>query len=153
MKLQVCANAREHHVKWNPRDYVRSPGLMRKFIDVRHGKVSQADLSTAMEQRAREYPKENGSRVIENLLAEQDRWLHSKTHGNVNISNDTTNRVEGFFGNLKVLTDHEIGNLQQLIRDIVVRTETLWSKGLTLHIGSCPDAVMRNEDALFGNAS
>ena len=71
------------------------------------------------------WPKHEESQVrfLETLLTEKEHWLPSLTGTYVRIDNQTTNRVEGFFGALKNLLEHNIQTLANVANAMYNRAE------------------------------
>lgn len=71
------------------------------------------------------HPDTAASRFLTTLLECQDRWFPSITKKYI-CGNRTTNCVEGFFGTLEKLTEHQILLLGKLVYAVFVKAENLF---------------------------
>lgn len=61
-----------------------------------------------------------GVHLLSNLIKEREHWMPSEIDSVEHFYNDSTNRVEGFFGNLKDMTDHSVLTFPILIRSVFI---------------------------------
>ena len=99
--------------------------MYNNFKDTINMKITEEQLI----DRFNEYIQANefglGAKVVENLLNEKQHLLPSIIITYTHLGNGTTNRVEGFFGSLKSLTEHKILNLQFLLRALFLKADSL----------------------------
>lgn len=98
--------------------------MFKFYIQMRKEIISEDDLLDKFREYIRKhnddpnYSKANN--LLKTLLKEIDHWLPSKIDIYEHCDTDTTNRIEGFFGNLKTLTDHHILSFKYLLKAIFI---------------------------------
>ena len=73
---------------------------------MRHSEISEDGLIQVCEDHIRSNPGTKLSKLLSNLLLECEYWLPSFTSQYAHCDNETSNKVEGFFGILKKIIDH-----------------------------------------------
>ena len=91
------------------------------------------------------------SKFMRKLMRESDRWLPTKTAQLMHRGNDTSNRVEGFFGSLKNLLDNKRVTLSILTRALLLRAERMRLCSLADRSLTLPDDLLdKSECAILG---
>lgn len=98
--------------------------MLHYYDSMRNGIITEEELLTEFRKYITDHQNDpnhtKGVSLLTNLINDIDHWLPSMINMYDHCGNDTTNRVEGFFGNLKVLTDHGILTFHLLIRSIFI---------------------------------
>ena len=82
--------------------------------------IEETEFLADCEKYINDNPNSKGANILIHLLEKQEHWLPSLTIKYMHADNNTSNRVEGFFGSLKNLTDHQILSLPMIIRDFLI---------------------------------
>ena len=99
--------------------------MYNNFQNMINLKITEEQLLDRFTEYIQENEEGFGAKVLENLIKEKDHWLPSIILTYTHLGNDTTNRVEGFFGSLKSLTEHRVLNLQFLLRALFLKGDSL----------------------------
>ena len=114
---------------------------MRKLL------ITEDDFLDACREFINAYPNAKGSKTLNNLLCETDNWLPSKIINYTHCDNETSNRVEGFFGSLKNILEHRIVTLAELIRAICIRGDRLYLTSINEPSMNVPNDLISTEDS------
>ena len=112
------------HIGKNIRDKVGIE-MAHVFKEVFSGKMAESEFLDVCEQHIANNNGTKSSKFLEKLLTQKEHWLPSLTGTYVHLDNQTTNRVEGFFGTLKNLLEHNIQTLANVVRAMYNRAERL----------------------------
>lgn len=96
------------------------------YSKMKRGQVSEHEFLSICTEYSTSATGTKPGRFIAKLLDEKDHWLPTLINPLGHCDNDTTNRVEGFFGTLKCLTEHKRGTLADLVRAVYLRAERLF---------------------------
>lgn len=98
--------------------------ILHLYDNMRNGVISEEELINEFRKYITNHRDDEkyakAVNLLITLLEEVDHWLPSMINIYNHCGNDTTNRVEGFFGNLKTMTDHGILTFHLLIRAIFI---------------------------------
>ena len=103
-----------------------SKDIKSLYYKMRKGQLTEEDFISTCTDYAESNSTSKPGRFIGKLLEEKNHWLPSSIDRLAHCDNDTTNRVEGFFGTLKCLTEHKRGTLAELVRAVYLRAERLF---------------------------
>ena len=92
-------------------------------------------------------PGAKSAKFLETLLSEKEHWLPSLTGTYIHLDNQTTNRVEGFFGTLENLLEHNVQTLANVVKAMYVRAERLWIRSRNDKQLLVPIDLMSSEDS------
>ena len=117
------------------------------YMKMRRNEISEDLFIAECEKFIMNNPDKKSSNLLKKLLNEREHWLPSYTINLQHCDNDTSNRVEGFFGSLKNLIEHKIQTLANLVRAVYIRGESLLLKSLNeKRITKIPDHIISPED-------
>ena len=135
--------------------------MEKKFIDMLNGRKTEEELIKDFNTYILFNPSSNGAGTLRELLDCKDRWLPSITSKYLISENETTNRVEGFFGNYKNLNEHKLKPLAEVVKSLYLCAESsficsrnipqviikdhLISKEEAIHIGKCALDIINEE--------
>ena len=99
-----------------------------------------------------ENPDSQGANLLITLISEKEHWLPSIIQNYMHLKNTTSNRVEGFFGSLKTLTDHKILTFGLLVKAMYVKGESLLMHSANEKKYELDSILMKKDDsAKVGN--
>lgn len=116
------------------------------YYKMKRGQVTEAEFLSTCTEYATSNATTKSGKFIAKLLEERDHWLPTLINPLGHCDNDTTNRVEGFFGTLKCLTDHKRGTLADLVRAVYLRAERLFILSRNEKRISLPPELLSPED-------
>ena len=91
------------------------------YMAMKSGLIAPSEFSALLMTRINPELTSKNDRFLHNLVKETARSLPSETARPKDRGNDTSNRVEGFFGSLKNLIDHKRVTLATLARATLLR--------------------------------
>ena len=109
--------------------------------------ITETMFITALTEYSQANPDTRGSKFVVKLLSEQDHWLPSIVQTYIHCDNATTNRVEGFFGSLKNLIEHELQTFPMLVRAVYLRAERLFIASANEKHVTVPPELLSDNDA------
>ena len=122
------------------------------YKKMRRSVIGEDEFLEVCEDHIRSNPGAKSSKLLTGLLTEREHWLPSITGQYTHCDNETSNRVEGFFGTLKKLIDHKTQTLARLVRAVYLRSERMLLTSLNDRQMSLPDDLMSDDDvAQVGN--
>ena len=125
--------------------------LYRQYKAMRSGLIAPSDFSALLMTRINPELASKNDRFLHKLVKETARWLPSETARLKHRGNDTSNRVEGFFGSLKNLIDHKRVTLATLVRAMLLRATRMRLCSLTdKSLALPPDLLDPSECMVLG---
>ena len=121
--------------------------LYVKFKQMCNKQIEEKEYLAYCEKYINDNPNSKGANILIKLLEEKEHWLPSITIKYMHADNDTSNRVEGFFGSLKNLIDHQVLSLPQIIRAVYLRGERLRILSASDKQIEIPQDIISLEDA------
>ena len=108
---------------------------------MRHLEIEESEFIKTCEENILANPCSKATKFLQNLLRETEHWLPSHTMLYIHCDNETTNRIEGFFGSLKNLLEHKLHTLANLVRAVYIRSERLLIQSRTEKRIAVPSVV------------
>ena len=133
------------HIGRNIRDKV-GPKMYMLYEQMRSLVITEDKFIEACKKHIGSHPNTKSAKFLIKLLEEQEHWLPSYISHYVHCGNDTSNRVEGFFGSLKNLIDHKLQPLAGLMRAMYIRGERLLIASMNDKRISLPSDLMSEDD-------
>ena len=124
-------------------DKTKNKEFLNAFKDMLKKKMAEDTLLQKFRDRANAN-NDKLAHMLEELLKHQECWLPSHTNQFVHRKNYSTNRVEGFFGELKRQTDHQIEFFTQFFEIIIRIAEKQFSRSQKVNTIKC-DPIIINE--------
>lgn len=123
-----------------------SKELKSLYFKMRHLEIEESEFIKTCEENILANPGSKATKFLQNLLRETEHWLPSHTMLYIHCDNETTNRIEGFFGSLKNLLEHKLHTLANLVRAVYIRSERLLIQSRTEKRIAVPEDLMAFED-------
>ena len=134
------------HIGRNIKDKVGLE-MYHLYEKMRSLEITEDEFIRACEKHIKDNSQKKSARFLNKLLREKDHWLPSSISRYIHCSNDTSNRVEGFFGSLKTLMEHKLQPLSNLIRAVYIRGDKLLINSMNEKKISVPEYLMLPNEA------
>lgn len=122
--------------------------LYKMFKKMIYKDINEDEFINECKNYINNNPGSKGANILTKLLSEVEHWLPSIIINYRCLENETSNRVEGFFGSLKNLIDHNIQTLPQIIRAVYIRGERLRVLSVSDKPIIIPSHIISKEDAM-----
>lgn len=123
--------------------------LYNLYEKMRHLVITEQEFLESCREFINDVSVTDGKTTIQNLLETTEQWLPSIVIQYQHCDNETSNRVEGFFGSLKNLLEHKIETLANVIKAIYIRAERMYLSSVNEKPMLIPEELISKEDSIL----